>query len=171
MAKKLLLVDANILSHALTPNQTGSYVELFKELEKEYKFVVTGYTQYELTCSSDKEHRQKINEFIRHNMVYVELSDVLMNFASRLFYLYQKHPGTKHMRIGTGDIINAAFSIAKPCCLITIDNNDHPKPFFQEVDRIRVKYKSKKNHNVTDTLYILQPDIPNTKECFTNHEV
>ena len=51
-SKALLLVDANIISHALTDNQTPAYVKLFARLEKKYKFVVTGFTKYEIMCTS-----------------------------------------------------------------------------------------------------------------------
>ena len=110
-SKKLLLIDANIISHALTPNQTAAYVKLFEELEKEYKFVVTGYTKYEVMCSSDKAHRDKIEEYIEQNMAYVTLSKPLMDFAARLCFLYGKHPSTKGHHITNGDVVNAAFSI------------------------------------------------------------
>lgn len=170
--KKLLLIDANIISHALTPNQTSAYVELFEELEKEHKFVVTGYTKYEIMCSSDKVHREKIEEYLEQNMVYVTLSKPLMDFAARLSFLYGKHPSTKGHHITMGDIVNAAFSIAKPCVLLTIDNNDYPTPFFAEgAPRKRVSYKSKKGNEVTDTVHILTPDTENVKECFNKHEV
>ncbi len=170
-AKKLLLVDANIISHALTPNQTSAYVKLFTELERDYQFIVTGYTKYEVTCSSDKEHREKIEAFIEQTMLYVNLSESLMDFAARLHYLYSKHASTKGHHIGMGDIVNAAFAIAKPCEVLTIDNNDYPTLFFAELKRKRVKYTSKKGNSMTDTVCILAPDIENTKECFDKYEV
>jgi len=169
MNKKLLLVDTNIISHALTSNQTPAYVGLFKGLEEDYRFVVTGFTKYELPCSSDREYRPKIEEYIQQEMALVSLSNELMTFAARIAYLYSKHVSTKGKKISTGDIINAAFSIAKNCHLLTIDNNDHPTPFFGERRRERVTYNSKRNREVTDTVYILEPDMINLKRCFEEH--
>jgi predicted nucleic acid-binding protein len=171
MAKSLLLVDTNIISHALTSNQTAAYTALFKELETSYKFVVTGYTQYELMCSSDKENRAKIADFIEQEMVCIELSNVLMQFAARVCYLYSKHRSTVHHKIGTGDIINAATAIIQNCAIITIDNNDHPTPFFREVDRKRITYQSKKDKETTDVAYILMPDMEHLRQCFSEHKV
>jgi hypothetical protein len=136
--KQLLLVDANVISHALTANQTPAYVDLLKELEQKYNFVVTGFTKYEITCSSDKVHRDKYIEFIEQNM---------------------------------GDVVNAAFAIAKPCDVLTIDNNDYPTPFFAEVARKRVSYKSKQGNQMTDVVCMLRPDVDNVKECFVRHIV
>lgn len=170
--KELLLVDTNIISHALTPNQTEAYVKLFERLEKQYKFVVTGFTKYEITCTSDKEHKAKIEEFIEQNMYYVGLSKALMDFAAKICYLYQKHPSTKSRKITMGDIVNAAFAIGKPCNVLTIDNDDYPSPFFIELERQYVKYKAKKKDNkITDVVRVLKPDPEHTKECFATHIV
>ncbi len=169
--QQLLLVDANIISHALTETQTAAYVRLFSELERQYKFVVTGFTKYEVTRSSDKTHRDKIEEYIEQNMIYVTLSKPLMDFAARLHYLYTHHTSTRGRKIPTGDVINAAFSIAKPSALLTIDNNDYPTPFFKEIERHRIVYQSRKDKETFDTVYILEPDNDNTKECFTRHNV
>jgi|SRR6185437_15952922 len=168
-AKKLLLVDANIISHALTTNQTPAYAKLFAEFESDYLFVVTGYTKYEVMCSSDKSHRDKTEEYLEQNMAYASLSKPLMDFAARLCFLYGNHSSTKGKQITMGDIVNAAFSIAKNCAILTIDNNDYPTPFFREVERKRVTYKSKKGNDIMDTVTILVPDIPNVKECFSRH--
>lgn len=169
--KRLLVVDANIISHALTVNQTPAYIKLFAILETDYKFVVTGHTKYELMCTSDREHRQRLEEYLEQNMAYVTLSKQLMDFAARLSFLYGKHSSTKGFKISMGDIVNAAFSIAYPSALLTIDNNDYPRPFFSEITRKRVSYTSKKGHNVMDTVCVLEPDIENVKECFAQHDV
>ena len=48
-----------------------------------------------------------------------------------------------------------------------MDDNDYPTPFFQEMKpRKRITYNSGKNKEVTDTAYILTPDIANIEECF-----
>ncbi len=164
------MVDANIISHALTDNQTPAYVKLFARLEKKYKFVVTGFTKYEIMCTSDKAHKKKIEEFIEQNMVYVTLSKALMDFAAKLCYLYKQHPSTKH-KIEMGDIVNAAFAISKPCDLLTINNVDYPLPFFSETGREYVRYKSKKGNNITDVVHVLKPDVEHTKSCFDEHDV
>lgn len=172
MKKKFLLVDTNVISHALTPNQTQAYINLFGQLESEYMFVVTGFTQYELLCSSNKERQQKIIEYVCKDMNYVMLSQPLMDFAARVFNLYRLHESTKGLRISPGDIINAAYCIAqKNCSLISIDNNDYPRPFFEEVERKRMTYDSGKNKEVTDTLYILKPDMISIKESCNKHKV
>ncbi|HUC89196.1 MAG TPA: type II toxin-antitoxin system VapC family toxin [Patescibacteria group bacterium] len=171
MATQFLLVDTNIISHALTPNQTLAYTKLFRELEKEYKFVVTGFTQYELLCSSNRERQQKIIDYVRDDMNYVALTQPLMDFAARVHNLYKVHESTKGLKISAGDIINAAFCIAKGnCSLISIDNNDYPRPFFEEVARKRITYDSGKNKEVTDTLYILKPDTENIKSSCDRHK-
>ncbi len=169
-AKELLLVDANIISHALTENQTASYVKLFEKLENDYKFVVTGFTKYEIMCTSDKEHKEKIAEFLEQNMAYVTLSKALMDFAAKLCFLYKNHPSTKH-KIEMGDIVNAAFAIAKPCNILTINNVDYPLPFFAEVKREYVEYKSKNNNSIRDVVHVLMPDVEQTKSCFKTYEV
>ncbi len=170
MASGFLLIDTNIISHALTTNQTAAYAELFTELEKRYRFMVSGYTKFELLCSSDKVHRVKISDYIAQDMTYVSMSEPLMDFAARLCYLYSHHKSTKGYKIGMGDVVNAALAIAKQCPLITMDNNDYPTPFFQEIDRKRVTYDTGKNKEGTDTVYILQPDMENLRECFRSHE-
>ena len=171
MAKKLLLVDTNVISHALTPNQTTVYAELFKELEKQYKFVVTGLTKYELFCSSSKEKQAKTQTYIDEEMILVSLSQPLMDFSARLHNLYKIHHSTKGKIISIGDITNAALSILRNCPIITIDNNDYPRPFFKDMDRKRIKYTSKKDKEVLDTIYILKPDMTNIRQCFKINDV
>ena len=171
MTKTPLVVDTCIISHALNQNKKAAYAAYFKTLESKFKFIVTGYTQYELTCSSDKENRIKILEYIENDMSYVELSETLMNNAARVFYLYSKHSSTIGKKISAGDIINASVAIALNCPLLTIDNNDYPRPFFQDDDRGRVTYNTNKNKETTDTVYILKPDMLNIKQCFEDHKV
>jgi predicted nucleic acid-binding protein len=169
--KKLLLVDANIISHALIETQTAAYVRLFGRLEKSYKFVVTGFTKYEVMSTSDREHKAKIAEYLTQNMAYVTLSAALMDFAAKLCFLYQKHDGTKGHKIGMGDIVNAAFAIAKPSEVLTIDNMDYPTPFFVEKNREYIKYKTKRRDNITDVVHILKPDPLYIRSCFERYEI
>lgn len=172
MTKKLLLLDTCIISRALTPNQTPAYASLFSELELEYRFAVSGYTRYELMRTSDKKHRAKINDYIAQDMTSIDLSPVLMDFTARLNYLYSKHSSTKGKSISTGDIVNAAVAIIKKCPIITMDNNDYPTPFFQEIgNRKRITYDTGKNKEHTDTLYFLQPDMENLEARFKQHDV
>lgn len=165
--KQILVVDANIISHALTPSQTSVYVTLFADLEKTYRFAVTGFTKYEVICSSDKSHREKIEEFLEQNMSYINLNKQLLDFASRVSFLYKHHPSTKGHIITMGDIINGAFTLARDCHLLTIDNNDYPIPFFQEIDRKRIEYKSKNGKHQVDTVHIFRADTECTKESLS----
>lgn len=159
--KKFLVVDTNVISHALSPQQTHCYSELFAKLEGEYTFVVTGYTKYELLCNSSPENVIKIYEYIENNMAYVELSGVLMDFSAKVRYLYSKELPDRVKGISTCDTVNAAFSIAKECDLLTIDNTDYPRAFFKDKDRFRIDYTSRSNRQTTDTVYLLTPDCEN----------
>jgi predicted nucleic acid-binding protein len=169
--KELLVIDTNILSHALTPNQTAAYASLFAQLEQTYRFVVTGYTQYELLCSSDIIHIEKIHRYVAENMVYVELSQILMDFAAKLRYLYSKEIPDRNKGISHCDTINAALCLAKECPLLTIDNTDYPRPFFVDQNRYRLKYISKQKREVTDTVYMLTPDCENALILAQKHGV
>jgi predicted nucleic acid-binding protein len=172
MANSLLLIDTNIISHALTPNQKDAYSALFKDLEKTYDyFVVSGFTKYELMCSSDKEHRGKIEQYVENDLILISLSQPLMDFAARVCYLYGHHKSTKGHKISMGDIVNASLAIIKKSPVLTIDNNDYPTPFFQEIDRRRITYNTGKNKEATDTVYFLMPDLDNLKSCFNEHGV
>jgi len=168
--KQILVIDANIISHALTPDQTEAYAQLFKELEQQYRFAVTGFTQFELQRSSDRENRDKIANYITSEMIRVDLSDALMQFSARVTYLYSRHPSTKGHKITEGDIINAALAIIKGAPILTIDSLDYPTPFFQETARRRVEYQSTRGRDVMDTVYILAPDLENAKYCFNEHK-
>jgi predicted nucleic acid-binding protein len=168
-SKKLLLVDTNVISHALSPNQINCYIELFKSLESEYRFIITGFTKYELLRTSDKSHKQEIEDYLTQNMATVDLSDVLINFSSRVYYLYVKHPGL-NIRLSDGDVINAAFAMAKDCPILTIDNTDYPRMLFAEKSRHKVVYTSKRSKEVNDTLYLLVPDMDKIRECFEEYQ-
>jgi len=171
-SRNLLIVDTNIISHALMANQIDCYIELFKNLEQDFYFGVTEFTRYELMRSSDKSHREDIEEYIKQNMYTVDLSDVLMKFAARVFYFYSKHPHTKGLAITDGDIINAALVIAKDCYILTIDNNDYPREFFSEVSRHRMTYISKASKKETvDVVYLLKPDIVQIQSRFEEYSV
>jgi len=102
--KKILLIDTNIISHALTPTQKVAYYDIFKKLEESYVFVITGFTKYELMRSSASEYRQKIELFINSHMSLSDLTDKLILFAARLYYMYSKYTHTKGKRISDGDI-------------------------------------------------------------------
>lgn len=167
-SKKLLLVDTNVISHALSPNQIQCYVELFSQLEKEYRFIVTGFTKYELLRSSDKKHKESIEEYLTQNMATVDLSDVLIGFTSRLYYLYITHPNIS-VRISDGDVINAAFAIAKNCSLLTIDNTDYPRLFFEETARHKTMYVSNRKKEMTDVIYLLSPDMAQVQHSFDEY--
>lgn len=149
--------------------QVEAYEGLFRKLESDYRFVVTGFTRFELLRSSDRQHKESVITYLQQEMINVDLSTVLMDFSARLHYLYGKHISTKSRKISDGDIINASTAIIKRCPLITMDNLDYPIPFFQEIDRQRVEYTSAKGRPVIDTLYVLAPDMQNIQYCFENH--
>lgn len=172
MAKKPpLILDANIISRALATNQTEAYAKLFKKYENQYSFWVTGYTQYELQRSSSTEHQKATREYIAQNLTLVELAQPIMDFSARVFSLYAKHPSTKGLKISDGDIVNAACAIIKGAPVMTIDNNDYPRPFFIDENREHVRYSSNKNREMIDTVYILTPDMTNIKHCFEQHNL
>ncbi|MFO0971012.1 MAG: hypothetical protein U0520_01525 [Candidatus Saccharimonadales bacterium] len=172
MMKGLLVIDANILSHALTDSQIDVYRDLFTQFEDRYTFVVTGLTQYELLCSSDKEHRLKIKRYISDNARYIVLSEVLLDFAAKIRYLYSKEHKGRVNGISICDTVNAAYAIAQPDChILTIDNTDYPREFFEDVSRHRITYISTKKRETTDTVYVLKPDIDNIKALAHRHDV
>lgn len=166
MGKKLLVIDANILSHALTPNQTSAYAKLFEELEKTYLFVVTSLTRYELLCNTDRINCEKIKTYIAKDMQSVELSEILVNFSAKVRYLYSKElQQSRTNGISVCDTVNAAYAIAKDgnCHVLTIDNTDYPREFFIDVNRPHIVYNSKKGRETHETVYILKPDMANIK--------
>ncbi len=170
MPKPPLIIDSNIISNALSPKQTKAYAALFHELEQSYRFVVTGYTQFELLRSSDKKHREKYLDYIDTDMTRIDLSSILMEFSARLYYVYSKHPKTNGLRISDGDIINAAVAIIKDCPVLTQDSFDYPAPFFKEISRHEIRFQSIRGRDVIDMLYILTPDKQHTKYCFDEHD-
>lgn len=127
--------------------------------------MVTGFTQFELLVGSTKSRQEATKAYIKENMSYVELSQVLVDFSARIMNLYKYHKSTKGMHISEADVINAALAIAKNSPIMTIDNNDYPTPFFKEIARERVRYSSSKSREVMDTVYILEPDMVNIKYC------
>lgn len=169
--KQLLIIDTNILSHALTANKKASFAALFTELEGQYKFVVSGFTLYEICCESSKSHRSSIVSYIQSEMSLIDLSRVLMDATARIHYLYRHHKSTKGLVIGVGDKINAALAVVANASILTIDNNDFPTPFFQETSRHRIVYTSTKKKEATETAYVLRPDMENIKECFQKFDV
>lgn len=148
-----------------------AYLVKINELLENYKLIVTMFTQYELLKSSDAENQKKILEFLSENYPRVELNESAMNFSSRIFNLYKKHPSTKGRTISDGDVINAAITIGKNCRVMTIDNNDYPRPFFKEIDRHQIIYIGNKSRPVMDVAYILEPDMDNLKHCAKEHEI
>jgi predicted nucleic acid-binding protein len=171
MERKLLLVDANVISNALNITQAEAYKTLFESFDKDYEFALTGYTKYELVRSADKDHRVKYDQYIDDYYTYVSLSKELLDFASKLSYLYSKYPSTKGKVISVGDIVNAAFCIIKNCPIITIDNNDYPAPFFQEISRKHIEYVSKKGNRQIDTITLLMPDKVVLTQASIDYEV
>lgn len=147
----------------------AAYVDELNKLLETYRLIITMFTQYELLKSSDLENQAKILDFLSKNYSRVELNESAMNFSSRIFNLYHKHPSTKHRVITDGDIINAAITIGKNCHIMTIDNNDYPRPFFEEVSRHRIVYESNKKRETMDVAYVLKPDMDNLKHCAKEH--
>ena len=148
-----------------------AYIKEINGLLKSYNVIVTMFTQYELLKSSDSENQAKILDYLAQNYPRVELNEKVMNFSSRIFNLYKKHPSTKNSNITDGDIINAAITIGKNCHIMTIDNNDFPRPFFVEVSRHRVIYEGNKKREIMDVAYILEPDMENLKHCAKEHKI
>jgi predicted nucleic acid-binding protein len=169
--RKLLVVDTTIISHALAPKQTQAYTELFAALEKNYKFVVSGFTKFELLRTSDKEHREKYLIYLKQDMLNIDLSPVLMDFSARVNFVYTKHPDTKNMKLTDGDVINAALAMIKGCPVLTHDSLDYPAPFFKEIDRKEIKYQSSRNRDVVEMVYLQEPHMKHIKLCFEEHEV
>lgn len=126
MTKRNLVIDTNIISHALAANQTVAYAKLLEKYQNDYMFCITGFTQYELLCSSSKSKQDEVKEFVSQNLTLFELSQPLMDFTARVYNLYTTHKSTKGLKITNGDIVNASLAIIKGVPIMTIDNNDYP---------------------------------------------
>jgi hypothetical protein len=94
-----------------------------------------------------------------------------MDFTARLYYLYSKHPVTKNLSISDGDMINAAVAIIKNVPILTHDNLDYPAPFFREIQRHPIQYKSTRGRDVVEMVYLMEPDMEHLRYCFGEHEV
>lgn len=164
-SKKYLILDTNIVSNMMSASGQDAYLATLNNLLSEYRLIVTMFTQYELLKSSEADSQRAILEFLSKNYPRIELNESAMNFSARIFNLYKKHPSTKGLRITDGDIINAAITIGKDCYIMTIDNNDYPRPFFAEVARHDIRYSGRKGREVLDVAYILSPDMSNLKHC------
>lgn len=169
--KKYLILDTNVISKMMSASGQDAYLVEINRLLVKYNLIVTMFTQYELLKSSDADNQKKILRFLSKNYPRVELNESTMNFSSRIFNLYKKHPSTKSRTITDGDIINAAITIGKNCHVMTIDNNDYPRPFFREISRHRVIYEGNKKREVMDVAYILEPDMENLKHCARQYDI
>lgn len=166
MAKKThLILDTNIVSRAMSKHSQKIYLDELNKLLSNYQFGVTLFTQYELLKSSNRENQGLILSYLSENYSRVALNEETMNFSSRIFNLYKKHESTKGYKITDGDIINGAITIGKNCHIMTIDNNDYPRPFFKEVSRHQLIYTSSSGRPTMDMAYILCPDMDYLKHC------
>ena len=166
MAQKAYLVlDTNIVSRAMSKHSQATYLNEMNTLLSKHKFCVTLFTQYELLKSSSKVNQALILEYLAKNYTRIKLNEETINFASRIFNLYKKHDSTKGYKITDGDIINGAITIGLNCCIMTIDNNDYPRPFFKEVSRHSLIYESSSGRPTMDMAYILCPDMEYLRHC------
>lgn len=166
MTQKLhLVLDTNIVSRAMSKHSQNVYLDELNKLLEDYKFCVTLFTQYELLKSSSRTNQRLILEYLSQNYTRIKLNEETVNFASRIFNLYKKHDSTKGYKITDGDIINGAITIGLNCHIMTIDNNDYPRPFFKEVSRHSLIYDSSSGRPTMDMAYILCPDMDYLKYC------
>jgi len=141
------------------------YLDELNKLLATYQFCVTLFTQYELLKSSNRPNQKLILEYLSQNYTRIKLNEETVNFSSRIFNLYKKHDSTKCYKITDGDIINGAITIGLNCHIMTIDNNDYPRPFFKEVSRHSLTYDSSSGRPTMDMAYILCPDMDYLKHC------
>lgn len=165
MQKVHLILDTNIVSKAMSKHSQKVYLDELNKLLPNYLFCVSLFTQYELLKSSSKENQKLILEYLSENYLRIKLNEETINFSSRIFNLYKKHESTKGYKITDGDIINGAITIGKNCHIMTIDNNDYPRPFFKEVSRHSLIYDSSSGRPTMDMAYILSPDMEYLKYC------
>ena len=166
MAQKTnLILDTNIVSRAMSKHSQAAYLKEMNALLSNHQFCVTLFTQYELLKSSSRENQKLILEYLSENYVRIKLNEETINFAARIFNLYKKHDSTKGYKITDGDIVNGVITIALNCCIMTIDNNDYPRPFFREVSRHALTYDSSTGRPTMDMAYILCPDMEYLKHC------
>jgi predicted nucleic acid-binding protein len=163
--KTRLILDTNIVSRAMSKHSQAVYLEEMNVLLPRHQFCITLFTQYELLKSSSRANQRLILEYLSENYTRIELNEETVNFASRIFNLYKKHDSTKGYKITDGDIINGAITIGLNCCIMTIDNNDYPRPFFKEVSRHSLTYDSSTGRPTMDMAYILCPDMEYLKYC------
>lgn len=163
--KTHLILDTNIVSRAMSKHSQEVYLEELNKLLPNYQFCVTLFTQYELLKSSSRENQKLILEYLSGDYVRIKLNEEAINFSARIFNLYKKHDSTKGYKITDGDIINGAITIGLNCHILTIDNNDYPRPFFKEVSRHSLTFESSSGRPTMDMAYILCPDMEYLKYC------
>ena len=163
--KTHLILDTNIVSRAMSKHSQEVYLDELNKRLSHYQFCVTLFTQYELLKSSSRDNQKLILTYLSENYPRIELNEETINFSSRIFNLYKKHDSTSGYRITDGDIINGAITIGLDCHIMTIDNNDYPRPFFKEVSRHQLIYESSSGRPTMDMAYILCPDMEYLKYC------
>lgn len=147
------------------------YLDELNKLLSKYQFCVTLFTQYELLKSSSRVNQKLILEYLSENYTRIKLNEETVNFSARIFNLYKKHDSTKGYKITDGDIINGAITIGLDCHIVTIDNNDYPRPFFKEVSRHQLIYESSSGRPTMDMAYILCPDMEYLKHCAKDFDI
>lgn len=149
----------------MSKHSQDAYLGELNKLLPNYQFCVTLFTQYELLKSSSRHNQKLILAYLSENYARIKLNEEAVNFSARIFNLYKKHDSTKGYKITDGDIINGAITVALDCHIMTIDNNDYPRPFFKEVSRHSLTFESASGRSTMDMAYILCPDMEYLKYC------
>lgn len=162
---KKLLLDTNIIEYSLNKNiGIPLNKDLLKLRLKGYSFYLSDFSAYELLKGADEEKTLKIFEIVKLFPRFQVSINVLNTAAlfENLYKLQHKIEGQNDdygkKRYTDVDKIIAATSCLENTDLLTADTNDYPRPYFKEVEWIKVFYTRKAKPCML-SVCLLRPDV------------
>lgn len=158
----LVLLDNNIIQFTLNKDVSPFVQKIYRELEKiGARLGISQIVVYE-SLKAIIFNEKKFNEvknFLENSLTRYPIDEEVLVQAARVHELYGCDDSSKSIRSGisTEDIIIATTSMLLGAYVMTCDANDFPAPYFKEVYREFVYFKSggRRKHLV---VYIFQPD-------------
>lgn len=155
--KRYILLDSNIISSLSNEDLANKILAVLKEaIDIGYALAISDITFFELLNGTTVPTEQKMILALSGVDRFYVKKDILVA-AAHLGALYKAHD-LQLDQFGLADQVIAATSVIRNCIIFTKNGRDFPQPFFKELDRRMLEYKSKE-YPVCVPVYFMEPQL------------
>jgi len=161
-----VILDSNILQYLNNSDIAPSLLIYLNEvITTGYDLTISDITYFDLLPGIPRSKEKQLSETLDAFRKF-PVTQSVCTASGQLCTIYRSEK-SEFDHIEVPDKIIAATAVLTNSLILTVNSNDYPRPFFNEVHKKLIYYKRKDKENML-CIYLLRPDVEHIMFRFNN---